>query len=118
MLNKVWCDRTTFALASPCSAAGYTHTQPHSAYFDFSLATLGARQKLAWLLRLLLPLIGFRQTSRLGIRHMCTVAGVVRHVKTRESRGTTELGNLTWVEPWRSEDTVGPSDMQDSREML
>jgi hypothetical protein len=98
MLNKVWCDRTTFALASPCSAARYAHSQPHGAYFDFSLATLGTRQQLAWLLRLLLSLNGFGQTSGLGIRRMCTFAGVVRHVKTRESRGTTELGrNLTWV---------------------
>jgi hypothetical protein len=50
MLNKVLCDRTTCTLASPCSAAGYTHNQPHRAYFDFSLATLGTRQQLARLL--------------------------------------------------------------------
>jgi hypothetical protein len=65
-------------------------------HFNLPLTTLGAREELTWLLRLLFSLVDFRQTGGLVIRRMCTLTGVVRHVRTRESKWITELSrNLT-----------------------
>jgi hypothetical protein len=67
------------------------------AYFDLSRPAFGAREELAGLLRRLFPLVK-GHSSGWVVRRMCTLTGVVRHVKVRNCGSITEQDpDRTWV---------------------